>query len=266
MSYVDFEVDGIEYRLILSKHGSERDEPVEGLDAIVKETCNAYDSYNFNLMFHSDPELDNYYDLIKEKKIPVYSVDNLKTNNYVRFGMGLLSLMHLEIPIIGLSTLAYLTGVMNTSFVNFYGIAVGALILRTLIPNPLSTSHVEQNKLLTGLSKINSCLTFIEQDPITELRNALAAKKIKKGVVPRLLSKNPEKFSRQQPKIGIIYGAAHSGIKECLQNDWRTEFTLKLHKYYGIPLIFEKESMSDIYEMHITEDNVRSEKFEVDFL
>ena len=108
-------------------------------------------------------------------------------------------------------------------------------------------SLLSSKKYSNDCAKFNSFISLIQQSPANELRNAVSPKKIKYGVVPRLKEKFPEK---QDLKIGLLYGAFHTGIQECLENDKRTEFTLNFHKRTTIPLYFRKE-INDIYEYDI---------------
>lgn len=97
---------------------------------------------------------------------------------------------------------------------------------------------------------------------MAELRNAITAKKIKEGVIPRLKKLYKNKYKKEGLKIGILYGAGHAGIKECLESESRTNLSLWLHKYYGLSF-FDKETVNNFWEYQINKGgNVTCQKYE----
>jgi len=247
MAYIDFESDGIEYRLILVEHGTKIKEPMDGLDALVVET-GSIDQEEYAYYLTKEIELANYLKEIRERGIPIYSVDNKGKCRRDLLSMAT-DVTHFLIPPIiayGVSKLAGADDNTSSCVALYTTFAELAIIS---LPSFLG------NRISKFFAKMNSFLSLIRQSPIEELRNALTARKIKKGVVPHLLEKYPERFSDKSPKIGIIYGAAHSGIKECLENDLRAGLSLRLHKYYGLKFILDKNTLNDVYEYHLNKDD-----------
>ncbi len=254
MSYIEFKTSGVEYRLILSRHGTKRKEPIDGLDALVVETGSIWqEDYAGGLT--KDRELANYLEEIAKRNIPIYSVDN-KGRSYslhmaTDFG-------HMLVPPLMAYGVSKLSGADNYTA---YNIALGTFWGETLI---IVLSSSLGNGISKFFVKINSALSLVRQAPREELRNALAAKKIKKGVVPHLLAQYPERFQERNPRIGIIYGAGHSGIKECLESDLRAGFTLGLHKYYGLRFILDRDTLRDFYEYRLNGNgSVKYQKLQV---
>ncbi len=255
MAYIDFESNGIEYRLILSIHGTKRKEPIDGLDALVVET-GSINQEDYTYYLTKEPMLSNYLEEIREKGIPIYSVDT----NYRSESLEMPTFFaHMLIPPVVAYGVSRLVGADNNtaSCVAFY---TAFAELAIMLPLSFLDSGISKS-----FAKINSFLSLIRQAPIEELRNALTAKKIKKGVVPHLLEKYPERFSDKPPKIGIIYGSAHSGIKGCLESDLRAGFSLGLHRYYGLKFILDKNTLNDVYEYHLNRDGPTTyNKFQVE--
>ncbi len=248
MSYLEFEAKGIEYRLILTTHGTVRKEPIDDLDAIVFETGRVPPNrFEAALKLGIMPELQNYMDTITEKPIPIYSVEIAARWNYpILYNPTVIS--HLLSRSFPSAALYGLCSALSQNVPSLYTFLVGGMALQLWLPLILT---LDNNKITKIAGKINSCLSFISQSPIEELRNASCARKTKKGVVPKLLKDNPKKFQKKSPRIGLIYGAAHSGIKECLLSDLRTAITLNLNRVYGIPLFFRKKELNDIYEYRV---------------
>lgn len=65
------------------------------------------------------------------------------------------------------------------------------------------------------VARLTSAVTHAIPDPIVAARNAIAARKIEEYIALKL----KEELGRR-PKIGIVYGAAHSGLKEDGTYDW----------------------------------------------
>lgn len=64
--------------------------------------------------------------------------------------------------------------------------------------------------------------------PQMELRNAISARKIEEYVVPEL-----QQQLGRNPKILLIYGAGHSGLKEDLQHKKLRDFYISLYSALG---------------------------------
>lgn len=257
MSYIDFESEGIEYRLILSRHHSKRKEPIDGLDALVVES-GFIDQKDYADYLTKDSELANYLEEIAERDIPIYSVDNKGRNTSLCITEIIGHLFSLPLITYGISKLV---GADDDTARN---IALGTLSGEVSI---LIAPSFLNNGISKFLAKANSALSLITQSPSIELRNALTARKIKNGVVPHLMEKYPERFNGRNPKIGIIYGAGHSGIKECLESDSRTDFSLNIHKNYGLRFILDRNTLKDFHEYRLDSNkNVSYQKFQVESL
>ncbi|MBI5066210.1 hypothetical protein HZA97_08295 [Candidatus Woesearchaeota archaeon] len=139
-------------------------------------------------------------------------------------------------------------GVVNTEL-----LVLGTLFAQT-IPG-LIAGFSDNKKAPAILRKMISLSSLVQQAPRNELRNAMTAAKIKHGVIPRLREKYADKFQNRPPKVGIIYGAMHAGIKECLESKTRTNFTLALQKFYGRKFFTDQETLEDVTEYLIDENN-----------
>lgn len=82
----------------------------------------------------------------------------------------------------------------------------------------------------------------IPPNPLVEGRNCVAARKIEEFVAP-LVRENNEK----RPRIAIVFGGGHSGMKECLQGKAWRDSVLKAYKeanylgldIYTLPYVWE---------------------------
>lgn len=90
--------------------------------------------------------------------------------------------------------------------------------------------YTSRNKKIDGLlEKIYSDWSFVLQTPPIAGRNAISAKKIEEYVVPRL--KNLKKVRR--PKIGLIYGILHMGLKYDIKSQRRRNLTIKNYRNFN---------------------------------
>ena len=254
MSFIDFESDGVDYRLILSRHWSKRKEPIDGLDALVVET-GSIDPADVHAHTTEHIEISKYLEEIAEREIPVYSVDNEGRSFLLNMATSVGHLFALPMMAFGISKLA---GADNDTA---YNIALGTAYAEIAI---IALPSFLGNGISKFFAETNSDLSFVRQAPREELRNALAAKKIKKGVVPHLLEQYPERFQERNPRIGIIYASSHSGIKECLESDSRTNFSLGFHRHYGLRFVLDRNTLRDFYEYRLnTDGGVNYQKLQV---
>ncbi|MDD4877578.1 MAG: hypothetical protein PHO02_00905 [Candidatus Nanoarchaeia archaeon] len=80
-------------------------------------------------------------------------------------------------------------------------------------------------------------------NPLVELRNCVAARKTEEFVVPRL-----KDWKEKRPKIAVVFGGGHSGLKECLQGKvWRDSVlaAYKQANYLGLDIY----TLDNIWEM-----------------
>ena len=80
------------------------------------------------------------------------------------------------------------------------------------------------------LARLNSSRMHLIPTPQFELRNAISARKIEEYVVPEL----KQQLGRN-PKVVLVYGAGHSGLKEDLQNPRLRDFYVGLYSAMGFP-------------------------------
>lgn len=241
MSYIDFEADKVDYRLILSRHWSKRKEPIDGLDALVVES-GSIEQGDYAEYLTNDPELANYLEEIADRNIPVYSVDNKGKSFLLDMAIVVGHLLISPAMAYGVSKLAGADD--DTAYNIALGITCGEMAI-IVLPSFLG------NGISKFFAKANSFMSLLRQAPTEELRNALTARKIKKGVVPHLAEQYPEQFDSRNPRIGIIYGAGHSGIKECLESDLRSSVSLGLHRHYGLRFILNRNTLRDFYEYRL---------------
>lgn len=149
----------------------------------------------------------------KENKIPIFGTDAKLRRGYGSLYIGQRLIVSLSVLPVTLLTLYY--GFSNKVMSNFAG-------------------------------KLISDLEYILQDKIVEARNAINAEKIEEFVVPRIRNIS----GKEKPRIGMIYGAGHIGLKEDLQSKKRRSFTLwnwrnlNFKKWGG----FDLEELNKIYE------------------
>lgn len=245
MGYVDFESDGVDYRLFYVTHlGHNKKNTFDGLDAVVFETGSFNQIPDYTKVTEGSAVFNNL-DEINENNISLYSVDNKGRNSLINFATNFGHFIPLGAIAYGISNLAG-AGDDTAAYIGS-GTIVGQCA-NYAIP------VLFNNGISKFFAKISSALSLIRQGPREELRNALTAKKIKKGVVPHLLEQYPDRFLNQNPRIGIMYGSAHSGIKECLESDLRTNFSLGLHKNYGMRFILDKDTLTDIVEYKVNKN------------
>lgn len=264
MSYAEFTIDDVTCRLILELHRTKRNEPLEDLDALVIETA-VLDPANVASVLTKNSSILTSLPHIQEEKIPIYSVDiSLKNGlfeRYLPFIFIYSNIIHSYIlPFFLISIAASFCGAENKTALS---IMAGMAAVDKFISLFLGYSKdKDNNNLITVVRPMISYLSFLYQSPVVELRNAIAAKKIKEGVIPRLKELYKDKYKKGVLKIGIIYGAGHAGIKECLESESRTNVSLWLHRYYSIPFL-DRETLNNFWEYRINaEGNVTGQKYE----
>ncbi len=245
MSYVDFHTKGVDYRIILCAHYVPLNEQIKGLDALVVETS-SLDHSTFGPQIISRPELTNYVDYLRDNNIPIYSVDN-KGNKNEKLNF-FSNFPHFFLPCFAAGYAAKYFGVSDAEL-----IALGTLLAQVL-PG-IIVGFSGNKKAPAILRKMISLSSLVQQAPRNELRNAIAAAKIKHGVIPRLREKYSDRFQNRPPRVGIIYGAMHAGIKECLESKTRTNLSFALHKFYGRKLFTDQKTLDNVTEYLIDENN-----------
>lgn len=263
MSYIDFQHDGIEYRLITEFHYTKRNEPIEDLDALVIETGTLHQEKIPKILLEEQTPFlaefpESTREALRERGFRMYSVDARLRLPYV-FAMANMGL-HFTFP----PTLAYGTAKLfdaeEETAQMIQEITANIQLINLMPFFLLGISSKQMGPLSKGLSKLNSYFSFLRQSPVEEYRNAIAAKKIKEGVVPRIR----EWMKEERPlRIGIKYGILHTGIKECLESDARVSYTLGLQEWYG-RFLMDKNSLNSFYEYTLEPYRkiIRVEKFQ----
>jgi hypothetical protein len=80
------------------------------------------------------------------------------------------------------------------------------------------------------LARLNSSRMHLIPTPQFELRNAISARKIEEYIVPEL-----QKQLGRNPRVVLVYGAGHSGLKEDLQHPNLRNFYLRIYSALGFP-------------------------------
>lgn len=262
MSYIDFQHDGIEYRLITELHYTKRNEPIDDLDALVIETGTLDQEKNPRILLEEQtPFLANFpgstREVLRERGFRIYSVDARLRLPYV-FAIANMGLHFTVPPALAYGTAKLFDAEEETAQM-IQEVTANVQLINVMPFFLLGISSKQMGPLSKGLSKLNSYFSFFRQSPIEEYRNAIAAKKIKEGVVPRIR----EWVKEDRPlRIGINYGILHTGIKECLESDARVSCTLALQKWYGRFLV-DNTALNTIYEYNLEPRSgiVRVEKF-----
>ncbi|MBI4147446.1 hypothetical protein HY494_02225 [Candidatus Woesearchaeota archaeon] len=115
------------------------------------------------------------------------------------------------------------------------------------LPMLLSALHysIAEKEVSNNFLKRYAMMEFLYQSPLIEGRNAINARKIEEFVAPLMA----ERLERK-PSLGLIFGAAHMGLKPDLQSKLRRDFTiwnwrnLNFGKWAG----FEEEDLNLIQE------------------
>ncbi len=79
----------------------------------------------------------------------------------------------------------------------------------------------EEKEVNNYFLKMHAMMEFLYQNPIIEGRNAINARKTEEFVAPLMT----ERLERK-PLLGLIFGAAHMGLKQDLQSKLRRDFTI----------------------------------------
>ncbi|MEK6757955.1 MAG: hypothetical protein AABX88_02395 [Nanoarchaeota archaeon] len=133
------------------------------------------------------------------------------------------------------------------------------LILSLPIALYYGYSKKRVNKFLGGVA---STIEFFTQSPITTRRDAINARKIEEYIVPKIISG----FGKQRPKLGLVFGAAHMGLKEDLKYQFRRNLTIWNWRNlnFGKNNSFVKENLNKVYEANYNCDRWIFETHETD--
>ena len=101
---------------------------------------------------------------------------------------------------------------------------------------------------------------YLEGEPSVEGRNAINAEKIERFVVDRVRQYS----GKEKPKIGLVYGASHLGIENCLKSQGRRNKIIKrMRQFEG----FDAEKFNQVQEARYNPEKkiIYVEQFDGDF-
>jgi len=215
MAYTTFSTDNTDYVLQLGIHHIEGNKQVDifnGIDALVIETGIFKLNHDKINYFTQDPQYKLPLNLCSINDTPVFSTDVRPSS--VGFSRDYFSYITTSIP----------------------------SLISLILARSQALSEREVNNFILRLC---SNYFYLIQEPINEGRNALNARKIEEFVSPLMT----ERLGRK-PYIGMIYGAAHMGLKSDLQSKRRRDFTIwnwrdfNFGKFAG----FVKEDLNTVQE------------------
>lgn len=210
MVTLEFSTHQADYWLQLGRHiGRNKHSSLPKLDALVVESGGKH-PYNEKIL-KSDSQMVLPVSEAMENQSLIYNVDS--TSSFLRS--------------MGETILAYTAVAQASTFA--FGFGAGLFIGGA--PCLLWT----EPKGFGKLADVWGVYTILAQDTTITLRDAIAARKLEESIAPEL----QENLGRK-PRIGLVYGAGHSGLKHHLRHKWVRDFTLRnfrdfnFGKYRGI--------------------------------
>lgn len=229
MVYRNFSTKNAGYVLQLGNHlipNGHSITPLEDCDVVVLEKGRIKIPKDFDYYFRNS-QMGIVAQMAKNMKKPIYICDIDTTNvGLLRDIISVTSAM--SIPSLALP--CYLSGTLP--FLLFGP----SLLLK------------EWNKGL--FCNTNTFLHYLLQAPTTEARNAINARNLEEFVAPHI----SEKIGRK-PKIGLVYGAGHSGLEFDLKHPRFRDMTiwnyrnLNFGKYAGL----KKEEINQVTEVNFVD-------------
>lgn len=241
MGFRDITVNGVEYRIILAKSKFKpRTESLTGLDALVLDT-KLFSSEKLNIS--SLDVVKNHITYLQEQDIPIYAVNpSFKEGKLISAYLKKANNIH--------------GGAICGSLL-FFGGEYAALAACYFPEINSSREFLQINGLLAGarngLLSLFSFLDAISQSPTNEGVNAIAATKIKYGVVPRIIDGDREKYSQRAPRIAVIYDGKHRGLLQCLKRDSRSKITSVVQSTTQLYKVMNTSSLMTLQEYRISE-------------
>lgn len=110
-------------------------------------------------------------------------------------------------------------------------------------PAIASNTEGETGIVMDGLLSAASSVDKVLPSPLTEARNAVAARKIEEFVVP-----HTQLRLNKRPRIAIIFGARHAGMESCLQCCWWRDKVIGFYEGIGYSGL-EKGQLNRVYEV-----------------
>lgn len=226
MAYRTFETRKANYVLQLQNHmegyrSGTSLELFKDIDGLVVE--NTSDSL-VDVINHADSDYRGFIDQAKDKRIPVYGVD---------------------VSLEGIPADSSAKRKIKRQLFGMIPEVLPALMFWNYVQEPREMSD--------SVQRIWSTISFLGQSPGGEGRNSLNAEKIEEFVVDRVAAYS----GKSKPKIGLVYGAAHTGLEADLKSRIRRKATqfnwkhLNIGKWRG----FDRETLSKIYEATFNPEN-----------
>jgi hypothetical protein len=106
-------------------------------------------------------------------------------------------------------------------------VAAGAFFASHLIYEGVA---IQSGEMPEPIAKVQALRTHILPTPRFGLRDAICARKIDEYVAPEL----QERLGRR-PRIAIVCGAGHSGLRQDLQVPWLRDLYIRLYRSLGYP-------------------------------
>ena len=216
MVYAEFSTEKAHYVFQANNHSSKNTQNVfEGIDALVIET--GYTTLS-QIVTEYHPQMAMPVDHCKKNHIPVFGADVQPTKyGDRRDDLSEVLRYFVTFPVLLIAEIAV-------------GLHYG----------------FSKKKVDGGLSKVYSDYLFVLQEPVVEGRNAINARKIEEFIAPMVA----EASGKKKPKIGLVYGAGHLGLRYDIQSKRRRDFTiwnwrnLNIKKYAG----FGREELGKVHE------------------
>lgn len=250
MALKTFETRNAEYYLVLGQHDDDRGTSVlidklKDLDMLVLETWE-YEPKRFAKEGRNHQQYKSMFDRINECRydFPIFSVDyhttefitpkyfsDLISNKLPRGAIALSGIYflfktatHLIANGMGMDTVNnfWTLSPLDTGLLGLGGISSLYLGFEDFYSRIVSKSDSE----VPILPEVQGIITSLVPTPLVGFRDAAAARKIEEYLLP-------EYFRNRRPKVGIIYGDHHAGIKPKLQHKSLRDITLELYRRIG---------------------------------
>ncbi len=245
MSSIDYFTEKAEYRQIYAVHTMPLDDEIfkeiyfDSMDAVVLEGYHSEEWFEKLWQSQLKKNEEVLFQVIQRTGKPIYIVDVLTT----RGGRGFEQVATILPDFLGFYGL--LNGglkigkqireeyeMTRREFFKFWGVqtakVAGGAYLGSHSFHQYYTMHTGDNP--EWLARVNSSRMHIIPTPQFELRNAITARKIEEYIVPEL-----EQKLNRKPRLVLVYGAGHSGLKEDLQYPQLRDRVIELYAGMGFP-------------------------------
>lgn len=245
MSSVEYSTENADYRQVYAVHTMPvrdsvfDDKNFDSVDAVVLEAYHSEEWFEKLWKSGYKKHHDAVFQNAQRTNKPVYVTDVLTTSG----GMGFENVASLLPDFIGL--IGVYDGVCKVKkqikekkemtrrqFLKFWGaqttkIVSGAYLVSDLVCRNYVIQTGENPEFL---ARLNSSRMHLIPTPQFELRNSVSARKIEEYIVPEL-----QQQLGRNPRVVLVYGAGHSGLKEDLQHQRLRNFYIGLYSAMGFP-------------------------------